>query len=849
MTDLVLLCPLQGWSAPLDEVPDPVFAGRMLGEGLAIDPLGSTLHAPCAGQVLALPDTRHAVTLRSAQGADILMHIGIDTVGLAGEGFKAHVAAGQTVRPGEALISFDLDLLARRVPSLLTPVLVLGGGPLRLARRTEGRAVRVGEVLMEWVAPEQPTGAAGAPATVGEALGRSVRVALEHGIHARPAAQLALALKRLRADVELRFQGRQADARSATALMSLGVRQGDLVEIQACGADAQEALEALQTVLSRPARGALPAAGPRTAPSVPTRPMPAQTLRPGDVLRGVVASRGLAVGRAAVLRRQEFVVAESGAGIEHESAELRRARVEVRGRLERSLQTAAGAAAEVVTAHLALLEDPQLEARALEAIGRGKSAGCAWREAIAASSAALRALEDARMAERVDDLADLERQVLLALSGEAAAHSVPLAPGSILIAEELLPSQLVSMDAGLLGGLCLAAGGATSHVSILAAAAGIPALVALGPAVHTIAEGTVLILDAEAGQLEVDPHEARLQIVRGRVARSAERRARERQAAQRECRMADGTRIEVLANLGSLADAELAVRNGAEGCGLLRTEFLFLERHKAPSEAEQRAEYQRIAAALAGRSLTVRTLDIGGDKPIPYLLLPAEENPALGLRGVRTSLWREDLLDEQLRAVLGVEPADQCRLLLPMITDLAEIRTVRAHIAEACRRIGRSAPIELGVMIETPASALMADVLAREVEFFSIGTNDLTQYTLAMDRGHSLLAARLDGLHPAVLRLIGRTAEAARAARRRVAVCGGLASDPAAAAILIGLGVHELSCVPAAIPHLKALIGEFTLAQCRERAREALAQESAEAVRALCAAAAEPSGERASAGG
>ena len=849
MTNLVLLCPLQGWCAPLDEVPDPVFAGRMLGDGLAIDPLGTTLHAPCAGQVAALPDTRHAVTLRSAQGVDILMHIGIDTVGLAGEGFRAHVAVGQMVRPGDALISFDLDLLARRVPSLLTPVLVVGGGPLRLARRTEGRAVQVGEALMEWVVPEQRAGAAQAPGAAGEALGRSVRVALEHGIHARPAAQLTLALKRLRADVQLRFQGRRADARSATALMTLGVRQGDLVEIQACGADAQEALEALQMVLSQPAPAALPAATPRARPCVPAQPMPVPTVRPGDVLRGVVASRGLAAGRAAVLRRQELVVAESGAGIEHESAELRRARAEVRSRLERSLQAAAGAAAEVVTAHLALLEDPQLEARALEAIGLGKSAGLAWREAIAESSAALRALEDARMAERLDDLADLERQVLLALSGEAAVHAVPLAPGSILIAEELLPSQLVSLDAGSLGGLCLAAGGATSHVSILAAAAGIPALVALGPAVQTIAEGTALILDAETGQLEVDPGEARLQIIRGRMARAAERRARERQAAQRECRMADGTRIEVLANLGSLADAELAVRNGAEGCGLLRTEFLFLERHDAPSEAEQCAEYQRIAAALAGRPLTIRTLDIGGDKPIPYLPLPAEENPALGLRGVRTSLWREDLLDVQLRAVLAVEPAGQCRVLLPMITDLAEIRTVRARIAEACRRIGRSAPIELGVMIETPASALMADVLAREVEFFSIGTNDLTQYTLAMDRGHSQLAARLDALHPAVLRLIERAAEAARGARRRIAVCGGLASDPAAAPILIGLGAHELSCVPAAIPRLKALIGELTLAQCRERAREALAQESAEAVRALCAAAAEPAGESASAGG
>ena len=402
---------------------------------------------------------------------------------------------------------------------------------------------------------------------------------------------------------------------------------------------------------------------------------------------------------------------------------------------------------------------------------------------------------------------------------------------------------------GTVAGICLAAGGATSHVSILAAAAGIPALVALGPALQTIAAGTPLILDAEGGQLQVDPGETHLETARRQIARAAERRARERELAQRECRTADGARIEVLANLGSLADAELAVRNGAEGCGLLRTEFLFLERREAPSEAEQHAEYQRIAAALAGRPLTIRTLDIGGDKPIAYLPLPPEDNPALGLRGVRTSLWREDLLDEQLRAVLAVQPAGQCRLLLPMVTDLAEIRAVRARIREACRRLGRHEPIELGAMIETPASALMADALAREVEFFSIGTNDLTQYTLAMDRGHAQLAARLDALHPAVLRLIARTAAAARAARRRTAVCGGLASDPAAVPILIGLGVHELSCVPAAIAPLKALIGGLTLAECRERAREALAQESAEAVRALCAAPAESTGQVAPVGG
>jgi phosphocarrier protein FPr/phosphocarrier protein len=288
-----------------------------------------------------------------------------------------------------------------------------------------------------------------------------------------------------------------------------------------------------------------------------------------------------------------------------------------------------------------------------------------------------------------------------------------------------------------------------------------------------------------------------------------------------------------LANVGSVAEAEAAVRNGAEGCGLLRTEFLFLERQSPPDEAEQAAEYQRIATALAGKPLTLRTLDIGGDKPIPYLPLPHEDNPALGLRGVRTSLWRPDLLRVQLRAVLAIRPETQARVLLPMITDPAEIRTVRGMLDEERLVLGRTTPIELGVMIETPAAALMADRIAADADFLSIGTNDLTQYTLAMDRGHPELAARLDALHPAVLRLIARTAGAAISHGRRVAVCGGLASDPTATLILIGLGVHELSVVPSFIPQLKSLISGVSLDTCRELARQALELETAEAVRAL----------------
>jgi multiphosphoryl transfer protein len=838
---LILLAPLAGWSTPLEEIPDPVFAGRMLGDGLAIDPTGDTLHAPCDGEIIALPESRHAVTLRTNGGAEILMHIGIDTVGLGGAGFEAHVQPGRRVVAGERLITFDLDLIARRARSLLTPILVMEGCGFTVVRSIENRELAVGDVLMEIAS----SGEAGGPRS-GEARNETasadvpgevqrVRVALEHGIHARPAAQIVNALKGVAGQVSIAAQGRSANARSTVALMKLGVRKGDEVEVRARGGGARSAINAVAALLGA-AHGEAGSAAAGVSKPTATRPQEASDaveVRAGAALSGVIASRGLAVGQAVRLAVRDIDVTQTGAGVAHETSQLDRARAQVRARLEASRASASNTAREIVEAHLELLDDPELTESALALIVDGASAAYSWRQAIRGSIGELRALGDARMAERVDDLLDLERQVLLALNGNAGAAAQELPPDAIVIAEELLPSQLVALDASRLAGIGLAAGGATSHVSILAAAMGIPALVALGSGVRRIAEGTPLLLDADAGLLHVDPGAERLNATRRQLERRAARRAAEREAAQQDCYTADGMRIEVFANIGSLGEAQQAVRNGAEGCGLLRTEFLFLERQTPPSEAEQQAEYQQLAAALAGRPLTVRTLDIGGDKPIPYLPMPAEENPALGLRGVRTSLWRPDLLRQQLRAILGVRPFGQCRILLPMITDVAEIRSVRAMVEEARAGIGRHEPIEVGVMIETPASALLAESIAVEADFFSIGTNDLTQYTLAMDRGHPELAARLDALHPAVLRLIARTVEGAQPRKRMVAVCGGLASDPVAAPILIGLGVHELSAVPSVVPRLKALIRKLTMADCAGIAREALQQSSAEAVRAL----------------
>lgn len=828
MSRLILHAPLAGWSAPLDEAPDAVFAQKMLGDGLVIDPIGNELVAPCDGEIISIAASHHAIAIRATNGAEILMHVGIDTVNLAGRGFQLHVAQNARVRAGDRLLSFDLELLAREAKSLITPIIVTNAEQFDIVVRHENREVATGDALLEIV----PSAAAIAAAASGAGEQRSerIRVVHEHGIHARPAALIAGFARSVAAELEIQAHGRSANPRSAVALMSLGIRGGDELVVVARGADAVAAIAGIRRLIE----GLEPPAAEKPV-ATPIRTAAPARATDRSRLRGVVASRGLAIGRAFYLREAEIAVAEAGAGVAHESTELDRARSEVRERLTQLTRTAAPTAREIIAAHLEFVDDWELVAAARRSIARGKSAAFAWRRAVRDSADVLRGLGDARIAERVDDLLDLEHQVLVALLGRAPTAQVEIPDRAIVLAEDLKPSQFVSLDARKLAGICLAAGGPTSHVSILAAAIGVPTIVAAGADVLDIEDGTPLILDAEQGLLRVAPEDAELAATERTLAVRRQRLAAERSAAQDLCRTADGQRIEVFANLGSLAETSTAVTQGAEGCGLLRTEFLFLERESAPDEPEQTRRYQEIADALAGRPLIIRTLDIGGDKPIPYLPLPAEANPALGLRGIRTSLWRPELLRTQLRALLQVKPAGQCRVLLPMITEVAEIRAVRHLLDELRRELGIVSGVQIGVMIETPSSAVLADQIAGEVDFLSIGTNDLTQYTLAMDRGHADLAARIDGLHPAVLRLIGMAADAGGRLEKMVAVCGGLASDPAAVPILLGLGVRELSVVPSMIPQLKAMIGQLTLDDCRVLARRALALESAAAVRELLA--------------
>jgi phosphocarrier protein FPr/phosphocarrier protein len=807
MTAVTLGAPMAGWVTSLTNVPDPVFSEEMMGVGLAIDPTEGTLVSPCAAEVLMVAPTRHSVTLRTAEGAEILIHIGLETVALQGRGFKAHVRDGDAVKAGDRLISFDLDSVGLEAKSLVTPILLTNAGEFRLVMQPVDRLVAAGQQI---AAIESRAATVPAAEKTGDGHAADAVIRFEHGLHARPAARLADCAKRFSSEITIGLGGKSVSARSPTAIMSLNGKKGDRVHLEARGDDASNALDALAALLSSAEDVRREAAA-----GAPMRGAAAD-----NEIAGVCAFPGMAVGTAVHWRRQVSKAAAKGRGVEVERSAFEQALGVVRARLEAFGAEMSGAGSGIARAHIGLLEDEELNAAAVTGIERGKSAARAWQDAASAAAEALRQTDNPLLRERVADLDDISAQVTAALLGDAASGPVDFPEETVLLADELLPSELMALRRERLAGLATAGGGATSHMALIAASFGIPTVVAMGPEVSRVPEGARVLLDASAGILVVDPDEE----ARARAVAVTKRIAGE----TGYCATRDGERVRLVANLGGLDEVEAALAAGAEGCGLLRTEFLFLDRSEAPSSEEQRSTYQSIADALGGRPLTIRTLDIGGDKPVPYIHFPHEQNPALGARGIRTELFKPELLDEQLRAIANVK-GDAIKVMLPMVSSLAELRAVRDRLAGLRERV------TLGVMVETPAAALIADRLAAEADFLSIGSNDLAQYALAMDRTNPLLAAAIDGLHPAVLRLMAMTAEAGERAGKPVSVCGNLASEPLAALVLVGLGIRELSGVPAALPQVRHAIAQVSAADCRELAEQALKSESAAQVRALAA--------------
>jgi phosphocarrier protein FPr len=664
------------------------------------------------------------------------------------------------------------------------------------------------------------------------------------GLHARPAARFVNIANNFASQITLSKAGVEANAKSINQVATLGVRQNDEIAIIAQGPDAAQALHAIQALADDnfgdkdedPQEATVPAATPATID-------PAAT---GGEMSGIAASPGIAIGPAYQYRpRLPQVKTYSVANSAEEWQRLQTALAESIQEIKRLHQAAIEQVgldeAAIFEAHLLFLQDPALlEAAAAIIHDQQINAEAAWQKVIERTAADYRALGDPYMQARAVDLIDVGQRVLghlMDLERPALVFSEPV----IILAADLNPSDTAQLDPAYVLGLCTELGGATSHSAILARALGIPAIVGLGPSLENIAGGQRIAMDGGQGRLWRQPEAEQLVELEETHRQWLLERQRAKDASHGPAITADEHRVEIGANIGGPHDTTVALDFGAEGVGLFRTEFLFLDRETAPSEDEQVAAYDEVAHIMGQRPVIIRTLDVGGDKPLPYIDLGQEDNPFLGWRGIRFCLDTPALFKTQLRAILRASHKHNLKLMFPMIGSMDEVRAAKALLAEAKAELQANdlpfdQQIEVGIMVEVPAAVAIADQLAAEVDFFSIGTNDLTQYVMAADRGNTKVANLADALQPAVLRMIHQVVMTAHAAGIWVGICGELAGNAPAAPLLVGLGLDELSMSAPAIPAVKAAIRTLTLATARQIAHDALACTSAVEVNQLLAA-------------
>lgn len=658
-----------------------------------------------------------------------------------------------------------------------------------------------------------------------------------NGLHARPATRWVETAKRFACDLRVYKAHEFADAKALTGLLALGATRGDSLRVAARGPDARRAVDALLDVMralsadekadaERARRNAL--AARRSAPD----------WLPGDnpqAIYGIGASPGLAIGTLVRHVSHQFAVPDSPTDVIADGESLESAVLAISQQLqtlEAQTRSRLGASeAAIFASQRELIADADLLREALASILRGHGAAWAWQATLQARVEKLQAVADPLLAARALDLRDVGERVLARLLG-IERQSLVLTQASILVADDLTPSDTLQLDMNFVVGLAISSGGPTSHTAILARTLGLPAVVAAGSALLAAPEGQLAVIDGGLGAVYLEVSQADRDTAAAVIARQLAERNALRESRYLPATTTDGHTVEVAANVANAKQARVAIEAGAEGVGLMRTEFLFLERTSAPDEEEQYRVYRDMTEAMGGRTLIIRALDIGGDKKVPYLNLAKEENPFLGVRGARLLLLRQDLLYTQLRALYRAAAHGPIRIMFPMVTHTSEIEALRSHCERARAQV--SGPqLKIGIMVEVPAVAVMAEKFAPLVDFFSVGTNDLTQYTLAIDRQHPELAPQADSLHPAVLDLIARTVAAAKKHGTWVGVCGGLAGDPLGARILTGLGVDELSMSAQDVAAVKATLRGDSYSAMQVLAQRALAAGSADEVRAL----------------
>ncbi|WP_321502214.1 phosphoenolpyruvate--protein phosphotransferase [Breoghania sp.] len=713
----------------------------------------------------------------------------------------------------------------------------------------QGMDVAIAEARATARAFVDDTGAAAAE-TPGDALdglaSREFRIRTVHGLHARPAAQFVQTASRFEGPVYLANLTRNrppANAKSINGVMLSEVGGNDVIRLSAEEAVAEDLFAAIAALVeanfgeAERAPEVAEVSGPAPVEETAAEPVTA------GVLEGARIARGFAHGPIRQIRRAlpETVEAKPVADAEAELSRFHAALQAAEGELSAALAAKGQAIADydrkIFDAHIAFLHDPALIEPVETAISARKVvAEAPWRDAVDKLSASYRGLGDPILKARGEDVIDVGLRVLAHLTGGTgeAGNEQP----AILAFDELRPSDVLTLERDTVLGIAAAYGGATSHAGILASGLPVPVVFGLGNGLLSIAEGTDCLLDGGKAELTVAPDAALLEEIERARAALEERRAKARAIRDDPAVTADGEAVRAAANLASLEELASVIESGAEEVGLLRTEFLFMRRESAPDEDEQYAIYKQMVEGLDGRPLTVRTVDIGGDKPVAYMDRPAEENPNLGWRGIRYSLDVPELFETQLVAILRASAHGPVRIMFPLVASVEEVQAGKAAVERAmagltARGEAFDAGIEVGIMIEVPAAAEIADRLAPEVDFFSIGTNDLTQYVMAADRANPKVQDLCDPFHPAVLAMIAKSIRAAKEAGIWIGMCGAMAGDPLAVPILLGLGLDEFSMSASDVAEFKLTLKGLSRTECEALAARALEQESAAAVRGL----------------
>ncbi len=650
------------------------------------------------------------------------------------------------------------------------------------------------------------------------------------GFHLRPAGKFARAVQAYHGKVTLVVKRREIEPDSPSRILALGISAGDTIRLRVRGDDETDTLSSLAALLEEINNEPLEETAEEGRPGTAWNPEHDST----NTLKGTMAAPGLAL--APTWRWTPVTLEDRKRAIGDTDSEIAALRASIIAASKQLIALTEGSLNPVqrglFEAHASLVEDDEVRKAAEALVLEGDDALTAWKAVIESRAQKIAALDDALLAQRADDIRDVGLRVQKILLGVDLDPLASVAGPVILIADDLEPSQAAQLKPDKIKGICLKKGSPNAHAAIVSRSLGIPMLVAIGAPLDALAVGETVILDASGGRLILQPGEADIASAKVAIDEVGAQRNLDWEQRFEPALLRDGHRVEVVANIGQTSEAHTVINSGAEGVGLLRTEFLFLDREHAPDEEEQYQALREMIGALQGLPMIVRTMDIGGDKPVSYLGLSELDLSFLGLRGFRLSMARPDLATTQLRAIFRAAEHGPIRLMFPMISTPNDFRRAR-EMTEKVRRETGGKPVELGVMIEVPSAVTMAPELAEMADFFSIGTNDLTQYTLAMDRTHPLLARRADSLHPAVLRLIRDTVTAAHNKGKWVGVCGGLAADPLGALILTGLGVDELSMPPAIVPQIKALLRRETLSHLTGLAQKALNQRDARAVRAL----------------